>query len=138
MTAENRLGWSTCSGGVNLRLEVRSAGPCGILESAVSQTLCRWLELFLGCLAPSELRAIVKPMTDLLERAVAAARNLPSAAQDDIARIVLSLAGTDDEATSVALSPEEQAAIAASKAEAARGEFATDEQVRAVWAKHGL
>ncbi len=32
----------------------------------------------------------------------------------------------------------EQAAIAASKAAAARGEFATDEQVRAVWAKHGL
>ena len=34
--------------------------------------------------------------------------------------------------------PEEDAAVAASKAAAARGEFATDEQVRAVWAKHGL
>jgi antitoxin HigA-1 len=38
----------------------------------------------------------------------------------------------------VALSPEEQAAIAASMAEAARNEFATDEEVRAVWARHGL
>jgi predicted transcriptional regulator len=38
----------------------------------------------------------------------------------------------------VPLTPEEQAAVAASKAAAARGEFATDEQVRAVWAKHGL
>jgi hypothetical protein len=45
--------------------------------------------------------------------------------------------GADDE-TPVPLRPEEQAAIAASKAAAARGEFATDEQVRAVWAKHGL
>ena len=40
--------------------------------------------------------------------------------------------------SSVPLSPEEREAIAHSKAAAARGEFATDEQVRAVWAKHGL
>jgi hypothetical protein len=32
-------------------------------------------------------------------------------------------------------SPDERAAIGASKAAAARGEFATDEQVRAVWVK---
>jgi hypothetical protein len=38
----------------------------------------------------------------------------------------------------VPLSPEEKAAIAASKAAAARGEFATDAQVRSVWAKHGF
>jgi predicted transcriptional regulator len=38
----------------------------------------------------------------------------------------------------VPLRPNEKAAIAASKAAAARGEFATDEQVRAIWAKHGL
>jgi len=38
----------------------------------------------------------------------------------------------------VPLTHEEQAAVAASKAAAARGEFATDEQVRAAWAKHGL
>ena len=38
----------------------------------------------------------------------------------------------------VVLSPEEREAIARSKAAAGRGEFATDEQVRAVWAKHGL
>jgi predicted transcriptional regulator len=40
--------------------------------------------------------------------------------------------------TPVALSADERAAIAASKAAAARGEFATDEQVRAIWAEHGL
>ncbi len=77
-------------------------------------------------------------MTALLDRALAAARTLPPAAQDDIARVVLRLAGTDDEASPVVLSPDEQAAIAVSKAAAARDEFATDEQVRAVWAKHGL
>jgi hypothetical protein len=75
-------------------------------------------------------------MTKLLDRALEAARNLPSDAQDDIARVVLQLAG--DEVAPVALSADERAAIATSKAAAARGEFATDEQVRAIWAKHGL
>ena len=77
-------------------------------------------------------------MTKLLARALEAARNLPPEVQDDIARVVLRLAGTDDEAPPVALSPEEGAVVAASQAAAARGEFATDEQVRAVWGKHGL
>ena len=76
-------------------------------------------------------------MTKLLDQALDAARSLPPDAQDDIARVVLRLAGADDEPP-VTLTPEEQAAIAVSKAAAARGEFATDEQVRAVWAKHGL
>jgi len=73
-------------------------------------------------------------MTKLLDRALEAVRSLPSDAQDDIARVVLQLAGSDD-SVSVTLSSEERAAIAASKAAAARGEFATDEQVRAVWNK---
>lgn len=42
------------------------------------------------------------------------------------------------EEASVPLSPEEGVAIAASKAPAARGEFATDKDIEAVWAKHGL
>jgi predicted transcriptional regulator len=77
-------------------------------------------------------------MTALLDRALEAARTLPPAAQDDIARVVLRLAGTDDEVLPVELTADEQAAIAVSKAAAARGEFATDEEIRAVWAKHGL
>jgi len=76
-------------------------------------------------------------MTRLLDQAVEAARRLPSAAQDDIARVVLQLAGSD--ATSpIALSVDERQAIAKSKAAAARGEFATKEQVAAMWTKHGL
>jgi hypothetical protein len=38
----------------------------------------------------------------------------------------------------VLLSPEEREAIERSKGAAARGEFATDEQVEMVWARHGL
>jgi hypothetical protein len=75
-------------------------------------------------------------MTELLERAVAAARSLPPATQDEIAGLVLQLAGDDQ--PQIALSDDERAAISRSKAAAARGEFATDEQVRAVWAKHGF
>jgi hypothetical protein len=76
-------------------------------------------------------------MTKLFDQAVEAARSLPADAQDDIAHVVLQLAGADDEPP-VSLTPDEQEAISRSKAAAARGEFATDEQVRAVWAKHGL
>jgi len=76
-------------------------------------------------------------MTKLLDQALAAVRNLPLEAQDNIARVVLRLIGADDEPP-VPLTSEELAAIAASKEAHARGEFATDEQVGAVWAKHGL
>jgi hypothetical protein len=76
-------------------------------------------------------------MTKLLERAVRAARNLPPDEQDDIAHVMLRLAGADDQPPAQ-LAADEQAAIAVSKAAAARGEFATDDDVRAVWSKHGL
>jgi hypothetical protein len=76
-------------------------------------------------------------MTKLLDQAVEIARGLPSEAQDDIARVVLQLAGADD-APPVPLTEDEKVAITASKEAAARGEFATEEQIRAVWAKHGL
>ena len=75
-------------------------------------------------------------MTKLLDQAVEAARALPPELQDDIARLVFQLAGNEE--PPVILSAEERTALDLSKAAAARGEFATDEQVRAVWAKHGL
>lgn len=75
-------------------------------------------------------------MTKLLDQALEIARALPADAQDDIARIVLQLAGSDS--APIALSTEERTAIKESKAAAAKGEFATDEQVRAVWAKHEM
>lgn len=76
-------------------------------------------------------------MTRLLDKALEAVRRLPPDARDDIARLVLQLAGSDD-AGVIPLNDEEREAIAASKVAAARSEFATDEQVRTAWAKHGL
>ncbi|MBZ9739400.1 MULTISPECIES: hypothetical protein [unclassified Mesorhizobium] len=75
-------------------------------------------------------------MTDLLEKAVAVARDLSPAMQDEIARAMLMLAA--EEAEPVLLTPDERAAIAISRSAAARGEFATDDEVRAMWAKYDL
>jgi predicted transcriptional regulator len=75
-------------------------------------------------------------MTRLLEQAVEAVRILPDDVQDDLARMLLRLAGVEQ--PPYELTPEEAADIDASLAEAERGEFATDEEVRAMWTKHGL
>jgi hypothetical protein len=75
-------------------------------------------------------------MTELFEKAVQTARALPPEMQDDLARLILTYAG--EEQPVYELSPEEKASLAESLAQAARGEFASDEEVRAVWAKHGL
>jgi hypothetical protein len=50
---------------------------------------------------------------------------------------MLALAGEEGGEVYV-LTPEERADIVESKAAAERGEFATDEEVRAVWGKFGL
>lgn len=75
-------------------------------------------------------------MTKLLEDALEAVRRLPPESQDAIAQAMLALAGKGTEP--LPLTPEEQAAIARSKAAAGRGEFASEQQVRDVWDKHGL
>jgi predicted transcriptional regulator len=75
-------------------------------------------------------------MTKLLDRAVEAARNLPPETQDELARMLLQFAGVDQPV--IQLTAEEKASLEASLAQAERGEFATDEEVRAIWAKHGL
>ena len=75
-------------------------------------------------------------MTKLLGKAMAAASTLPPAVQDEIAHMVLEMTG--DEQSVCVFSTEEDARRDESEAQAARGEFATEEQVRAIWAKHGL
>jgi hypothetical protein len=75
-------------------------------------------------------------MTKLLERAVETVRGLPPEIQDELARMLLQLAGEDQPV--LQLSAAEAASFDESLAQAGRGEFATDEQVRAIWAKHGL
>ena len=71
-------------------------------------------------------------MTKLLERALEAVQALPPEAQDDLARLLLQLTDNDEP---VELTSEEAADLDASLAEADRGEFATDEEIRAIWAK---
>jgi hypothetical protein len=75
-------------------------------------------------------------MTKLLDHAVEAVRALPPHEQDDIARFVLQLAGNEQPV--MHLTEAEKASLAKSRGEAARREFARDEQVRATWARHGL
>jgi hypothetical protein len=75
-------------------------------------------------------------MTKLFEQAVETVRGLPPEMQDDLARILLQLAGQDQPV--LQLSSEEQASFNESLAQADRGEFAKDDQVRAIWAKHDL
>ena len=58
----------------------------------------------------------------------------PPGMQDEIARMVLAFA----EQPTCQLTPDEEAELDESEAAAARGEFATDEEVCAIWAKYGL
>ena len=73
-------------------------------------------------------------MTGQLDLAFAAIRKLDPARQEEIAIILQMLAAGADED----LTPEDEIAIAISEAESARGEYASDEEIAAIWAKYGL
>ncbi len=75
-------------------------------------------------------------MTKLLDEAIDALRHVPMEHQDEIARVVMQLAGKEQPV--YMLTPEEDADLAELDAAAERGEFATDEQMKAIWAKHSL
>ena len=75
-------------------------------------------------------------MTRLLEQAIKTVSALPDDVQDELARILLQFAGIEQ--PPIKLTPEEEADLAEADAEVLRGEFATDEEVRVMWAKHGL
>jgi hypothetical protein len=75
-------------------------------------------------------------MTKLLEQAVDSVRALPAEVQDELARLLLQVAG--DEQPVIRLTDEERADLAEADAEIARGEFATDERMRAILAKRTL
>lgn len=77
-------------------------------------------------------------MTQLLDKAIERTRALPPETQDEFARVLLRLAGDDDEQAVYQLTSIEEASLAKSLEQAERGEFAADEEVRAIWAKHGL
>jgi hypothetical protein len=126
-------------GGFTLNRLSHTLSGCTAQAAAALQFLETWvIEIahasFVLCKNPPSYGGLL-PMTKLLDHAVEAARALPPAAQDDIARLVLRLTALD-ETSPVTLSDDERTAIAVSKAAALRGEFATEDQVRAVWAKH--
>ena len=73
-------------------------------------------------------------MTKLFEMAVEAVRQVSPEEQDEIARTIFDILDTDAEP--YVLSDEEKAAIERSREAARRGEFATEEQVRAVLTKY--
>lgn len=74
-------------------------------------------------------------MTALMEQAFEKLRNLSSERQDELAPMVMMLAENEER---FELTPEDEAAIAISRAQALRGEFATDEHMRAIRAKYKL
>ncbi len=75
-------------------------------------------------------------MTSIVDQAIERLRSLPTDVQDDLARVLLRLSG--EERALYQLTPEEDADLAEADAEIARGELASEEEVLAVWAKHGL
>ena len=75
-------------------------------------------------------------MSHLFERAIESVKTLSPEAQDEIARLLLQL--TAEGAPAIAMTEQEEASFDESFRQAERGEFASDEAVRAVWAKHGF
>jgi len=74
-------------------------------------------------------------MTRLLDQALETIRELPDPVQDDLARLLLEIA--DGERRYIELTPDEESDLAEALAEVERGEFASDEAIRALWAKYG-
>jgi hypothetical protein len=70
-------------------------------------------------------------MTKLLEKALEAVRRLPPESQDEIARAMLSLSGSDGEPEEI--DPAHLPAVLEGLAQAKRGEFATDAEVEAAF-----
>lgn len=77
-------------------------------------------------------------MSKLLDRAIAAARQLPADLQDEIGAIMLDFMREDEAGAPYVLTPEEIADLEEAEREVERGEIATEEDVRAMWAKYGL
>lgn len=73
-------------------------------------------------------------MTKLLDEAIAKVRELPEEEQERVAESLLAFAELAKQGA-YKLSAEERAAIEASRAQVLRGEFATDAEVEAAYAR---
>jgi predicted transcriptional regulator len=74
-------------------------------------------------------------MTKLLEMAIAKARALPAEDQDAVAVAMLAMS---EETPVAAIDEETRAAIREGLEQARRGEFVPDEEIEALWKRHGL
>jgi hypothetical protein len=74
-------------------------------------------------------------MTELPKMAVEAVRRLPPEDQDDIARVMLVLAGLEEEPEPI--EPDHLPAVLEGLAHAERGEFASDAEVAAAFRRFG-
>jgi hypothetical protein len=75
-------------------------------------------------------------MTKLLESGIDAVRDLPDDQQNRAGELLLSLA--EQTKQRIRLTPEQAEDVRAAIAEADRGEFASDEEMAALWKKCGL
>jgi len=75
-------------------------------------------------------------MTKLLEKAIERARELSEDEQDSLALAILAIA--EDPSAHQPLDDETRAAIRRGLKEAERGDFATEEEVAALWRRYGL
>lgn len=73
-------------------------------------------------------------MTKLLEKAIEDLKKLPEADQDEAAELLFNLMAKRQEP--IRLDEETRAAIREGVAQAQRGEFASDEEVEAFFARH--
>jgi predicted transcriptional regulator len=75
-------------------------------------------------------------MTKMLKEAVEKLSQLPDERQDELARMLIDVAAND--LSPYHLTDEERAAVEEGLAQADRGEFASDEEVAAMWKRFGL
>jgi predicted transcriptional regulator len=75
-------------------------------------------------------------MTELLEKVLSKVRELSAEEQDRLALLLLSMA--DEDADDEELDQETREAIREGLEQARRGEFASDEEIAALWKRHGL
>jgi predicted transcriptional regulator len=74
-------------------------------------------------------------MTKLLDKAIAKVRELPEEDQDALGAVLLSMI---DEHADVPLDDETRDAIREGLEQARRGQFVPDEEIDALWKRHGL
>jgi hypothetical protein len=75
-------------------------------------------------------------MTKLLEQAIAKARELSEEEQDALAVTIFAL--TEGDGSILPMDDETRATILEGLEQAKRGEFVPDEEIEALWKRHGL